>query len=416
MEHTDPSMTSVRSGRIRAFVLRHDPDLLAAKRSAKAAVVVPVVLAVALYGIGNSQTTLFAAFGAFAISVLTDFRGTRRRQATAYGGLVVAGAGLTSLGTVCSTSLTSAVAGMAAIGFVVLFSGVLGSAPANGTFAALLMFVLPVSIPGGLGEIAPRLVGLALAGAIAVPVSLGVWPRPGASLIRSSVHAAANSVAARLDALGTGADGVGAAADSASALSRLQSDLESIPYRPISLAKGDPGVLRIADGLEWLNLNLSLSAESGQPVTGRQVYLDAAHVLRSSAATISDAEGNPAIDTAAATRLTAELATLVASRHEIGLQACASFAAPPNRSRTGRPRWTDQPRRPIGSPCIEAVGVCGESLRRARQDGPHARGESAGLRGRDDRGGRAHGRRQRNTREPGLVRPPDRRRDRRSPP
>jgi hypothetical protein len=53
--------------------------------------------------------------------------------------------------------------------------------PALATFAAsgraaLLMFILPVSLPGAANAIGPRLAGWGSAVAVAVPAAMLVWP------------------------------------------------------------------------------------------------------------------------------------------------------------------------------------------------------------------------------------------------
>ncbi len=115
-----------------------DPGLFFLKRAARAAIVMPAVFAFADQVIGDPDTTLFAAFGSIALLVLTVFGGPWRRRLAAYLALAVAGAALIPLGTLCSQTPSLAVAAMAVVGFVILFSGVIsayfaaaGSAPGS---------------------------------------------------------------------------------------------------------------------------------------------------------------------------------------------------------------------------------------------------------------------------------------------
>jgi len=81
--------------------------------------------------IKQPQTSILAAFGSFAILVLVEFGGPPRKRFAAYVGLAFVGAFFITLGTLCSRNPWLAAGAMAVVGFVTLFSGVLG-----GYFAA----------------------------------------------------------------------------------------------------------------------------------------------------------------------------------------------------------------------------------------------------------------------------------------
>jgi hypothetical protein len=77
-------------------------DLAALKSAARAAIVMPALFALADKVIQQPQTSIFAAFGAFAMLVLTEFGGPRRTRLLAYAGLAFTGAAFITLGTLCS--------------------------------------------------------------------------------------------------------------------------------------------------------------------------------------------------------------------------------------------------------------------------------------------------------------------------
>jgi len=80
------------------------------------------------------QTTIFSAFGSFAILVLADFTGPWRNRLVAYLSLAGAGVVLILLGTLCSQSTVLATAVMALVGFTILFAGVInGYSPPAGS-------------------------------------------------------------------------------------------------------------------------------------------------------------------------------------------------------------------------------------------------------------------------------------------
>jgi hypothetical protein len=100
-----------------------DPGHFALRAAARAAVVVPVALAIGDFGVGNPETALFAAFGALALLVYADFSGPGFGRLAAYVALLLVGAALITIGTLCSHSPALAAVAMAVAGFVVLFAG-----------------------------------------------------------------------------------------------------------------------------------------------------------------------------------------------------------------------------------------------------------------------------------------------------
>ncbi len=108
----------------------------------------PALFAVGEKVIGNPAVATFAAFGSFALLLLVDFPGPVRDRLQALGLLALAGGVLVGLGTLASRTSWPAAVVMAAVAFVVLFSGVVSSVLATATPALLLAFILPVSLPG----------------------------------------------------------------------------------------------------------------------------------------------------------------------------------------------------------------------------------------------------------------------------
>ncbi|TMK75980.1 MAG: FUSC family protein, partial [Actinobacteria bacterium] len=129
-----------------------DPGLFSLKRAARAAIVMPAVV----------------PFADHDILVLADFGGPWRKRLVAYLGLTVAGAALITLGTLCSRTPWLAVVAMAVVGFLILLSGVISGYFAAARIAALLTFILPVSIPVPPSAIPARLEGWALAASVGI--------------------------------------------------------------------------------------------------------------------------------------------------------------------------------------------------------------------------------------------------------
>lgn len=152
-----------------------DPGGYALHRGLRVAVVMPALLAFALFVVGNPKVATFAAFGSFAQLLFVDFPGSRSARLGGYAMLALTGALLITVGTLLSRPGWVAVLGMAVVGFVVLFAGVLSAAIAAAGRAALLTFILPVTLAAGPADIPPRLAGwgLAVAAAVRPPCSCG---------------------------------------------------------------------------------------------------------------------------------------------------------------------------------------------------------------------------------------------------
>ena len=135
------------SGPIVRWLHRHDPEWNALHKAIKVAIAVTVGLAFGTFVVGNSQFSTFASFGGVALLLFAEFPGGRSARLGAFVGLALIGALLIVLGTLASVVAWLAVIGMGVVGFIVLFAGLFSAAAAGATRAALLAFILPVSLP-----------------------------------------------------------------------------------------------------------------------------------------------------------------------------------------------------------------------------------------------------------------------------
>jgi uncharacterized membrane protein YccC len=261
-----------------------DPGLRATKRSVRAAVLVPAVFALAEFGVGNAQTTLFGVFGSFALLLFADFGGPTRVRLRSYFGLFVTGAVLIIAGTLCSTHAATAVIGMAVFGFAVLFAGAVSPQAAVGATAALLTFVLPVAVSGGSSAIGSRLAGWGLAGAFCIPavmlVRSGRWHDP----LRRSLAAAARGVAELVDAHADGRRDPAAWKRAEEALHRLRAQYEATPYRPAGAGPTDTALVSLVSRMEWVGESALVPYEArttlAEDRSSQPVHAAVARVLR----------------------------------------------------------------------------------------------------------------------------------------
>jgi uncharacterized membrane protein YccC len=246
-----------------------DPELFALKAAGRAAIVMPAVFGFADGVIGQPDTTLFAAFGSFALLVFADFGGPPRKRLTAYLGLAVTGAILITLGTLCSRTPVAAVAGMAVVGFVVLFSGVISGYFAAARRAALLAFILSVAVPAAPSAILDRLEGWGLAAAVGISAVMLIWPAHPRDTLRAGAARATRALADLLDSEISGdASQRAVLADAAAAAVRdLRHSFVAMPYRPTGPTGATEALAFLVNELDWLLPLASSGPAEAEPVT-----------------------------------------------------------------------------------------------------------------------------------------------------
>ena len=138
----------------------------------------------------------------------------------------------------CRPRRSTAVVAMGLVGFVVLFAGIVAPQAATAATAALLTFVLPVSVAAPASAVGPRLVGWTLAAAFCITACLVVWPAPWHDNLRRRLAAAVSAVARLADARARGASDPEAEAAVTSELARLREQFSGTPYPPTGAASG----------------------------------------------------------------------------------------------------------------------------------------------------------------------------------
>lgn len=244
-----------------AWLRARDAGLTALRRAARTAIVMPLMFAFGTQVLHNPN---LATFAAFAMLLLADFGGPMRDRLLAQLGLVVLGAGLVALGTLVSRPTVLATAAMIAVGFGVLFSGVVSSVLAAASTSVLLSFILPVAQPAPLHTLPDRVAGWLLAGVVSL-VAVGLfWPAPVRDPLRDAAADACRLLADRLrvevahvlgEPLAEGEyEAAIAAADAA--VTALRTRFLGTPYRPTGLTTTARAVVRLVDELVWLDLIL----------------------------------------------------------------------------------------------------------------------------------------------------------------
>jgi uncharacterized membrane protein YccC len=297
-----------------AFLRARDPGLVTLKRAVSAAVVVPAVFAIARAITGNAQVPLFASFGSFALMLFVSIPGTRQDRLRHYLALIVAGALLIVLGSLCSNQDVLAVCGMAVAAFVVLFAGVVSPTAALGSTYLLLAFVLAVNVPSPPGQIPARLAGWALAAAAAVPVLLLVWTRPWYDTRRAALARALQRLADLVHAHAEGHRDPPAHDAAENALNELGKDFTATPYPPTGLAPSMVAVAKMLSRVQWAGTLAVVGPDDVDLVlnspTARELNAATARVLRSASAAIGPTAKGHSPGRPAAAELTAAIEEL----------------------------------------------------------------------------------------------------------
>jgi fusaric acid resistance family protein len=246
------SVHKITSGRLRRSVVLSSAvtNIEALKSAARAAIVMPAVFGFADQVIGNAQTSIFAAFGSFAVLVLVEFGGLPRARLIAYLVFTTVGVALITLGTLCSRDAWLAAGATGAVGFLTLFSGAFSGYLAAASTGAILLFVLPANIASPNSVIPDRLLGFALAAGVGTAASLLLWPARRRADLRRSVAAAMRSVVELIEA--GPAEQQASAAASRTAVDGLRRSSLGSQHRPAGPTGATAALAALPDELDWL--------------------------------------------------------------------------------------------------------------------------------------------------------------------
>ncbi|HEY4280890.1 MAG TPA: FUSC family protein [Conexibacter sp.] len=214
----------------------------------------PAAFAFAFVVLDDQKAAVFAIFGCFAQMAFAAFAGPLRARLTAYLGLAVAGAALVALGTLCCNSPALAASAMLVVGFVVLFSGVLGGPFVASSTGAILSFVLAVTIAAPIDDLPSRLLGWAIASAVSIPASLLLWPAHPHDRLRARAATACAQLGKLVKAIASDdARVIGTCQAAASrAAYDARRDFYATPFRAAAATGPTAALARVVDIVGWL--------------------------------------------------------------------------------------------------------------------------------------------------------------------
>jgi uncharacterized membrane protein YccC len=226
-----------------------DPGLVALRRGARAALVIPLAVLFGQYVVGDPQNLIFIVFGCFALLVMADFSGPLPARSLAYLGTICVGAILVALGTLASPTAIGAALVMLVVGFALAFTSILGGYVATARTGLLLAFVISLSLPGPPSAIPARVGGWMLAGLLSTLAAALLWPRTAhAGLQKRAAEAVAEVVRVlhRGPALATALD------EARRAVEAARQEYAALARRPAGLTRRDRAYFELFSELDQI--------------------------------------------------------------------------------------------------------------------------------------------------------------------
>lgn len=243
----------------------HDPGYLALRRGIRAAIALPLALAISLYVLHDTQGVLFAIFGTVGLLVNADFAGDTVQRLSSY--LLTGAAGVVSilLGWAASFNTPVAVAMTLVVAFTLSFINLMRGSIAVGTPAVLLVFVVAVSLESTTASLGPYLLGWAVAVVISTVTALLVLPHDRRAGLRIAL-AEAFEAAARGAQLAWQHPSDAATqpfAEFDAAVERLDSQYGGQPFRTSGLTVRDQALTLLVDHANSVRLLMTDPQRTG---------------------------------------------------------------------------------------------------------------------------------------------------------
>ena len=174
----------------------NDPDHVALRRGIRAAIALPVALAVAKLALQDTDGSLFTVLGTIGLLVSADFAGRPRQRLAAYATTGVVGSVVLVIGWAASGNTWVAVLVTFVVAFALGISAFLRGSVAVGTPAIMLVFVVSITVDAAPGTLGQYQLGWWCAVVICTITALVVLPRDSHAGLRRLLADALDAAAA----------------------------------------------------------------------------------------------------------------------------------------------------------------------------------------------------------------------------
>ena len=238
-----------------------DPGHIGRRRGIRAAIALPVALAVTLNVVDDHTGAVFAALGCAAMLITADFAGTLQRRLRAYllTGLIVTPVIL--LGWAASHTVVSAVVTTLVVAFGIAFVSLLRGTFAVGAPAVMLTFVVAITLGGPVEAVPGYLEAWWIAVAVSTIAALTIVPRDVRAPIRKALSDTLARGAAAVRAIwvdGSALHDVDARlAQLRASVERLDSVYDGNPFRPSGATQHDRALTLLVNHVNSAALLLS---------------------------------------------------------------------------------------------------------------------------------------------------------------
>ena len=252
-----------------------DPGHVALRRAVRTTVGTAIAVAVALRVMPGSPGVVLAAFGVFALLAFADFGGSLGRRFAALVSTGVAGVILITIGVLASGIIWREVVVTFFVTGTLAYIVVLRGAFANAAPALTVVFVVTVMVATTTDQLLPMLQGYAIAVAIAIPITLFVFPRRTPARVQAACVLALRTLAAHERSRLAGHPRDVLALDGA--LQALRSSYLGNPFRSTGFRASDRALMALIGQLQALLSATRRTAEVPTPISdlpGNREYID----------------------------------------------------------------------------------------------------------------------------------------------
>jgi uncharacterized membrane protein YccC len=218
----------------------HDPGHVGLRRGLRAAVALPVGLAITLYVFDDSVGAIFTVFGTVGLLVNADFAGHTLNRLASYLLTGVVGSLTLAIGFYSSFSTPAAAAVTFVVAFALAFANLLRGRIAVATSALLLLFVVSVSLESSTTSLPHYLLGWWVAVVVSTITAIALLPRNQLTRERAALATAFSAAARGIEQTWLAAPAGGDAfAELDEAVERLDDEYGGSPFRTSGITRRD---------------------------------------------------------------------------------------------------------------------------------------------------------------------------------